>query len=129
MRTHAYLLLILCSCSGFTPQAAFDYFDWIRNRNEKAIYRDAIESVEELGAPYCDLLLDEKDYPLTFAVFGLKQSRYLYNINVVEYPLGDHERMSHEMVHAVLYRGSPTEKCLQQVAATAISRNLYKNKP
>jgi hypothetical protein len=111
-------------CATTSPQAAVDYFDWARERNERAVYEATVDRIEERGAPYCSVDLDTADYPVIFSILDLENPRYIPEANAVVYRLGDHENMAHEFAHFILIRGDVSQKCLYQLAAEAVSREL-----
>lgn len=111
-------------CAATSPQAAVDYFDWVRERNEKAIYEKTIDRIEELGAPYCSLDRNSASYPVIFPILGVQNPRFIPEANAVVYPLGDHEILRHEMAHAILVNGDASLSCLHQLAAVALQKDL-----
>lgn len=123
------VLLITCllqSCSfmlalQYSPQAAFDSVDVIRERNERGIYAEVRDELERLGDPYCNLSLSGDDYPVTFAVPGLAYGYYRRQANAIVYPLGDHEDMCHEMAHAIIERSKPSETCMSEIIAAGVT--------
>lgn len=95
------------------PQAWVDMSDWARERNERGIYQQELEYVES----YCDVWVGPDDYPTTFPVLGMKGGQYHIKPNAVVYPLGDHDVLRHEMLHAILWRTQPPIKCLHEMIA------------
>lgn len=128
MRFLVLSLLLLQGCSWLTavaesPQAGVDYFDWARERNERAIYEKTIERITVLGAPYCSVDVSPDDYPLLVSLLGVRNPRYILEKNVIVYPLGDHEILAHECAHAILNRSEASSQCLQQLAAMAVQQD------
>lgn len=105
-----------------SPQAGVDYFDWARERNERGCYAQVVDNFEKYGAPYCTVDVDSFDYPVFFGELGLADSVYNYPTNAIRYPLGDHEKMSHEIGHSIIARGAVSQACVEQLASQYVSQ-------
>lgn len=126
IRLAALILLVCFSGCGWlraaaqSPQAAVDYFDWARERNERGCYAQTVDRIEKYGAPYCTVSVDSFDYPILFSEIGLETPRYNPEANAIRYPLGDHEALIHEISHSIISRGGVSQECVEQLAAQCV---------
>lgn len=120
-------------------QAAVDSIDAVRERNEAGQYRLALGHMQHLvseadksmrfmesetGLPYprCELEIPDDAFPITFALVGIDYGRYIRSCNAIVYPLGDHERLRHEMTHAITIKMKPLpDLCNHEIIAEAVA--------
>lgn len=128
------------------PQAAVDSIDRFRERNERAIFAQCAEAIQDRADlanasfammydakgstyDYCDIVIDPDQYPVTLAVYGLPYSSYRTTKEgraVITYNLGDHHALAHEMAHSIMLINVPrlSDDCKNEMLAISIADDI-----
>lgn len=135
-------ILSLSGCVWLAnPQAGLDSFDSIRSRNERGIYFQQVNRVAALSRraqdsmdyrlslsdknpeTHCTFRIGRWDMPDFNGIMNLDHAQYSQKDNLITYPIGNHDMLRHEIVHAVLFKANLPFRCVDEILAILLAQD------